>query len=256
MSITNILIHVADVANSVDFYHRHLGAEVVTADRVHATLGFVTATIELRALARGVPSRWSEDDAVRGFRHIGFKVSDLDAVVAGLDADGVRFRSRPQSLEHEGIRIAFFFDPDGTVLELVEGHLRYHRVRNADGAAAERRLPPPPRPRFDHIGHSVDDQAAAVARYAAAGFRHVGAILWPNLHLEFLHSGGTVLELFRVPDRTEPADLGTDSLGFVGIELDRPVSGLEPIGQLPDGRLLASDPDGLGVVLPIGVRSP
>jgi hypothetical protein len=105
------------------------------------------------------------------------------------------------------------------------------------------------------VAHSVDDQAAAIARYTAGGFRHVAAIIWPTLHLEFLHAGGTVLELFRVPGRTEPSELGTDALGFVGVELDQPVEGLEPIGQLPDGRVLASDPDGLGIVLSVGGES-
>lgn len=248
MSIENVVIHVSDLAASVDFYRRHLRGEVLSSDADRAILDFVTATIELRLLPSGRPSHWSEDDAVGGFRHVGFKVVDLDGIVEGLDAAGVRFRSRPVDLDVEGIRIVFFFDPDGTVLELVERHLVYHVVRDEAGVAAERAQPTSARPRFDHVGHSVADQPAAVARYEAAGFVNVGAFLWPTLHLEFMHAGRTVVELFNVPGRSLPFESSVDAYGFVGIELSPPVGDLAEVGTLPDGRRLMRDPDGLGVI--------
>lgn len=248
MSISNVIVQVADLGASTEFYRRHLDGQIVYGDPEHTLLDFVTATLELRRLEGGRSSLWSEDDAVQGFRHIGFKVADVDKIVDGLDASGVRIRSRPQDLEREGIRIAFFFDPDGTVLEIVQRHLQYHVIRDEKGVAAERRLPEPERPRFDHVGHSVHDQPSAVARYERAGFTNIGAFWWPTLHLEFMRSEQTVVELFRVPDRTLPAQLRADSYGFVGVELAPAVEGLVPVGTLADGRLLFGDPDGLGVV--------
>lgn len=249
MTVRNVVLHVADLGLSLEFYRKHLSAELVVSDSAHAVLDFVTATIELRHLAEGVPSGWQEDDAYEGSRHIGFKMAGLDAIIASLDAEGVTFRSRPQELDDVGIRIAFFFDPDGTVLELVERHLSYHVVRSEEGVADERRMPPPSRPRFDHIAHSVADLPAAVDRYRSAGFYNIGALQWPELHLEFLRAEGTVIELFRVPGPSIPSSLSVDSFGFVGVQLDPPVDGLVAVGMLGDGRLLAGDADGLGIVM-------
>lgn len=159
MPITSVVLHVADVQRSIEFYERHLGAVVIEHADGHASLDLVTAVVELRHLPRGRPSTWKEDDATRGFRHLGLKVSNLDDIVATLDVDGVRFRSRPLDIADIGVRNAFFFDPDGTVIEMVENHLRYHVVIDAEGVAEERSLPAPHRPRFDHIGHTVEDLA-------------------------------------------------------------------------------------------------
>ena len=71
MTIKSILINVADVSRSVDFYTRFLGAEVVgdtTSD--HAVLDVVSATVELKRIDEAQPSTWEADDLQRGFRHI------------------------------------------------------------------------------------------------------------------------------------------------------------------------------------------
>ncbi|MEZ4555108.1 MAG: VOC family protein [Caldilineaceae bacterium] len=50
--------------------------------------------------------------------HIKLHVPSTDAAHAELVAKGVTFRDAPRDFKN--VRIAFFFDPDGNVLELVE----------------------------------------------------------------------------------------------------------------------------------------
>lgn len=53
-----------------------------------------------------------------GLDHIALHVADIDAAFAELVDKGVKIRSEPR--DFKDVRIAFFFDPDGNVLELVE----------------------------------------------------------------------------------------------------------------------------------------
>ncbi len=52
------------------------------------------------------------------FNHLALHVEDVDAAYAELVAKGVRIRSAPGNFKD--VRVCFFFDPDGNVLELVE----------------------------------------------------------------------------------------------------------------------------------------
>ncbi len=250
MSITSVVLHVADLERSVDFYRRHLRAEVTAHDTEHALLDLVTATLDLRLLVGGRASTWKDEDATRGFRHIGLKVGDLDGIVRSLDLDEVVFRSRPLDIPDAGVRNAFFFDPDGTVIELVENHLRYHVVLDADGVAEERRLPTPKRPRFDHIGHTVEDVDAAIERYNAVGFATIGQLQWPSMRLDFLRSADTVIELFTLPRPSNGNRPVVDAYGFVAIAMSQLPDDLAVVGELADGRTVQTDPDDLAIVSP------
>ena len=58
-----------------------------------------------------------------GFRHVAFEVDDLDAVVAGLNADGIETDPvRDCSRFVPGMRVCFFNDPEGNRIELAEGY--------------------------------------------------------------------------------------------------------------------------------------
>src|SRR5664280_1690672 len=178
MGIHNVLINVSDVARSADFYMRLLGGKPVGAATTEgAVLDFVTATIELRRVEGAVPSTWHEDDQYLGFRHVGFKVAQVDSLAAELRAAGVSFRLEPVDAAGE-VRIAFFFDPDGTILEIVEGQLQYHDVADPAGVAAERALGTPARPRFDHVGVTIRDLATTEEFYRPFGFARIGTLLF------------------------------------------------------------------------------
>jgi catechol 2,3-dioxygenase-like lactoylglutathione lyase family enzyme len=250
MPILNVMIHVADVARSVEFYRTHLAAIPIgepTTER--ALLDVVAGTLELRRLDRGRPSPWQEADTHRGFRHVGFKVANVDEIVAGLDAEAVRFRHRPTDIEDAGVRITFFFDPDGTVVEIVENHVRYHDVFDETLVAEERRMPVPPRPRLDHVGHSVADLDDAVERYRHAGFTDMGILDWGSMRIDYLRGGDTVLELFSFPGPTHASPRSLDTYGFAAIGIPGDVPGLEPLGTITDGRMILVDPDDLPVEL-------
>jgi len=61
----------------------------------------------------------TERGAISGLEHIGIRTDDMDATVASLKANGVKFRDdiidfRP------GVRMAFFWAPEEVLVELVE----------------------------------------------------------------------------------------------------------------------------------------
>jgi catechol 2,3-dioxygenase-like lactoylglutathione lyase family enzyme len=69
---------------------------------------------------------WVDDTRQLGNRHLAFYVADVDAEAARLKQAGVEFTIEPQDATGD-VRLAFFLDPDGTLLELLSGPPRYHR---------------------------------------------------------------------------------------------------------------------------------
>lgn len=114
---------VRDLDRSVDFYRRHLDLVPVPAVRTAAEEGqqgqwLAAGPAVLRLTEAGTGARasdWRPDDLQRGFRHIGFTVSDLDERAAGLSDAGARFHKEPKDVPGN-VRITFFFDPDGAVV--------------------------------------------------------------------------------------------------------------------------------------------
>ncbi len=252
MAIETLLITVADIGSAVAFYTRFLGAEVVgdVSDGA-AELDLVTATVRLRRTDSASASTWKGDDLQAGFRHIGFKVAALDPIVAELKSAGVRFHLDPIHAEGD-VRITFFFDPDGTLLELVEGPLQYHEVYDRDEVEADWRLGTPDRPRFDHVAETVHDLGVTKAHYAQLGFTHIGGIHQPSdprgYEIDFLRSGDTVLEIFtysRADKELRPAQLDARGFVAVGLGADEDLDGERVVGEDLDGETVRSDPDGL-----------
>lgn len=253
MPIERILINVADVARSIEFYSTYLDARVVgEATDSSATLDVVTAVIELARLDDVQPSTWKGDDLQKGFRHVGFKVENVDARVAKLKENGVPFHLDPLDAEG-GVRISFFFDPDGTLLEFVQGDLQYHSIADTAGVAAERALGIPDRPRFDHIAVTVEDLAATEGFYADLGFGNIGTIEQPadarGFRIDYLKGGDSVLEIFTYRAGKESRSPRLDSPGFVAAGLTSASLG-SPVGTW-NGYEITEDRDGF--TLAIGV---
>ncbi len=57
-----------------------------------------------------------------GWQHLALEVADLDAAHAELSAKGVVFHVEPKNVpaDEPTVRIAFFKDPDGNILELFQ----------------------------------------------------------------------------------------------------------------------------------------
>jgi catechol 2,3-dioxygenase-like lactoylglutathione lyase family enzyme len=244
MPIANVVLNVTDVDRSVDFYTKFLDARTagdVRSDQ--AILDLVSATLTLRRVAPR-PSTWISDDLQLGFRHVGFKVDHVDPRAEVLKAADVPFHLDP--LDAEGaVRICFFYDPDGTLLEFVEGDLQYADVLDPAGVAAERALGVPERPRFDHVAVTVHDRGRTEALYAPLGFTFIGTIEQPKdprgFQIGYLKGGDTVLEIFTYQAEKQQREPQLDAPGFSHAVL---TGGSVPAEARPlDGDIVA-DPDG------------
>ena len=237
MAIRSVLINTTDVNRSVDFYTRHLGLEAREVTEDGAVLDAVTATLELRRVDTSTPSSWEPDDLQQGFRHVGFKVSDLDARVAALHEAGAEFHLEPIHAEGD-VRITFFYDPDGTLLELVEGPLQYHEVYDRDAVQGDWGLGDPERPRFDHVAETVDDIATTVTYYADLGFILMSGIHQPadprGFEINYLRAGDTSLEVFTFDTALSRRELQHGAPGFAGMLLD----GRRPSAPAPGRELV------------------
>lgn len=248
MAIRSIHINVTDIARSVDFYSRFLGTEAISVGDDAAELDAVTATISLR-LVSAAETNWVADDLQKGFRHVGFKVADLDERVEKLHAARVPFQLEPIHAEGD-VRITFFYDPDGTLLELVEGPIQYHEVYDQDAVDSDWGLGTPSRPRFDHVAETVADLEVTKQYFGQLGYQLMSGLHQPSdtrgFEINFLRAGDSVLEIFtyeradksqRQPQTTAP--------GFLAAEFDGVApTGAERVDQA-HGLDLYVDPDGL-----------
>jgi catechol 2,3-dioxygenase-like lactoylglutathione lyase family enzyme len=244
MPIANVVLNVTDIDRSVDFYTKFLSARTVGEVRSdEATLDLVTGTVTLRRVAPRT-STWIPDDLQLGFRHVGLKVDRVDPRAQALKAANVPFHLDPLDAEGQ-VRICFFFDPDGTLLEFVEGDLQYAEVLDPAGVAAERALGVPERPRLDHVAVTVRDRDRTEALYAPLGFTFIGTIEQPQdprgFQIGYLKGGDTVLETFTYQAEKQQREPQLDAPGFSHAVL---AGNSVPAGFRPlDGGIVA-DPDG------------
>ena len=169
--VTGVEIRVRDLAEADRFYKELLGFE---DERVWLVEG-------------AGDDGWVDDDRQLGNRHLAFYVADVDAEAARLQHAGVDFTVAPQDATGD-VRLAFFRDPAGTVLELLSGPPRYHRT-----FAEEERveLPGPGEPAV--LAHL----AVTVAQPPRDGL--VGELDLDDMLLSFI-AGPVPLELFSFPD--------------------------------------------------------
>lgn len=120
----HVAIIASDYARSRDFYTRILGLEVIAENHRSARQSW---KLDLRLPDGGQlelfsfpdpPARPSRPEAC-GLRHLAFRVSNLDAAIAHLQAEGVDCEPIRVD-EYTGRRFSFFADPDDLPLELYE----------------------------------------------------------------------------------------------------------------------------------------
>ncbi len=126
LSLDHIAVTVQDMERAVTFYRNVLGLEVLgqlllnegTFKLVYLQAG--AARIELFAFTEeGRRSETADRNEDLGFKHIAFTVDDVDAVARRLQAHDVPFTVEPTDAPG-GVRLAFFHDPDGNLLEIVD----------------------------------------------------------------------------------------------------------------------------------------
>lgn len=225
-------IGVGDLDRSEEFYAGVLGFEVAATEQVDGRparwLGDGRARIRLVEVgSAGRSSGWDPDDLQCGIRHFGMKVADVDAWMARVAASGAAIATEPKDA-FGGVRIAFFFDPDGAYLELVQGYVQHNNLWSAELAeeevVADRDWDGSPR--FDHVAVTVPDLAKAREFYEGQlGFGGVGQLVRDDDPRGFLitnlRAGPGVLEVFTYDSPThrrdgvgEPDRLGLRSVGL------------------------------------------
>ena len=250
LGMSYVEIGVSDLGRSEEFYAGLLGlpARAAGEDADGRRVRWLGADeesdagavklVELGSAAR--PTAWDRSDLQCGIRHFGLKVRDIDATVDRLAAAGVDIAVKPFDA-FGGVRIAFFFDPDGTYLEFVEGYVQHNNLWSAELAQSEVDSYDgwDGTPRFDHVALTVPDLDEALGFYRdRLGFGVVGQLVRPEDERGFLitnlRRGAGVLEVFTFapPTHRRDEDGAPDRLGIraVGVRV--------PAAQAETGRLV------------------
>jgi catechol 2,3-dioxygenase-like lactoylglutathione lyase family enzyme len=124
INVDHILLVVKDLENTISFY-RHLGfTHEETIKRPNDTVGVIkkdNLMIELMQLPEGHETyREPRKNSDIGFRHIGFRVEDIQGVYESLK-DKIQFDGPPGHSAGRGERkLLFFKDPDGVELHFIQ----------------------------------------------------------------------------------------------------------------------------------------
>ena len=119
---SHICLRVTDVERAIEWYGAVLGYEVLTnghaptPDKTRNAMGLIGGgSVALEFLE--TPKGKKHDIETLGVAGVSITVADLDAAVAAYNASG---RGQTQAWPAEDWRVAFLFDPDGNVVELVQ----------------------------------------------------------------------------------------------------------------------------------------
>jgi catechol 2,3-dioxygenase-like lactoylglutathione lyase family enzyme len=252
VSLHHVTIAVRDLEQALAFYRDLLGFRVMTRETAGAE-GRDAAVLDTgndhRLLLLGVRgeaklSAWDRNDLQQGFRHLGFQVQNVDKTTARLKAANVPFTLDPLDATG-GVRIAFFKDPEGNLLEVIQGSLDYHEQKRGPrrGVATNPQRRDLPRPSgqgeliFDHIAITVSDLEQAQSFYEEKlGLELLGQLFFHDergFTITYLKAGLGVLELFSFskPTTAPPRDEDDAVLGFkrIGFAVEEPADAAEQL---------------------------
>ncbi len=104
----------------IDFPNDSRGRTLTHLDTGRGVLELVSFASDPAGAAPAV------EDTRAGMQHLALRVTGLDAIAARLKEAGVTFTREPVTTAN-GARVAFFRDPDGMLIELIEGDLIFSR---------------------------------------------------------------------------------------------------------------------------------
>lgn len=117
-------IVVKDVEGCLRFYGEHLGlarlGDLPVPGGTMYRFQAGSSLIKLLHMGGGQPATPPGLAGALGYRYYTITVDDLDAAAAELEAKGVPMVLRPRELV-PGLRVAMVTDPDGNVVELLQG---------------------------------------------------------------------------------------------------------------------------------------
>lgn len=117
------ILGTVDMERALSFYAQTLGLSVIAADAYGTSLEAGGTELRLTRVPAVVPTPYSQ---------VAWRVADLSSVVAALAEVGIGVE-RFDHLEHDevgawtgpgGVRVAWFRDPDGNLLSVVENPQR------------------------------------------------------------------------------------------------------------------------------------
>jgi glyoxylase I family protein len=138
MSLDHVTITVKDLKRTIDFYSGLLGFKVLgqrlLEKRTFKIVWLQTGEGRMLEVFEFQPSTGKDQDATIpqsvsqqdiGLRHIGFTIppKSFDAMVERLRAAKIAFTIEPTVAEWCQLRLVFFKDPDGNIVEIISGKL-------------------------------------------------------------------------------------------------------------------------------------
>lgn len=124
MKLIHTAIKTGNLAKSLDFYINILGFTVREKRYIEAhktTLAFLSvpgSDMELELIAEDNPD--FSNTGKGAFAHFGFRTEDIDSDVNALKKRGVYFTREPFYSMDKSMKLAFFEDPDGIMIELIQ----------------------------------------------------------------------------------------------------------------------------------------
>ena len=121
----HVMLRVMDLNRSLAFYRDTLGMRVlrqVDYDAGQFTNVFLSFDADTESSLE-LTYNWQQTEAYekgRVFGHLALMVDDVHAAVAALEQAGVRIKTPPKQMAHGTRTIAFVFDPDDNLIELLE----------------------------------------------------------------------------------------------------------------------------------------
>jgi lactoylglutathione lyase len=121
----HVMLRVLDLERSLAFYEGLLGMKVLrrtdyeTGRFTNVFLSFNEATQSSLELTHN----WDQQEGYekgQAFGHLALMVNDIHQAVSHLEKNGVKIKTYPKQMNHGTRIIAFIFDPDEYVIELVE----------------------------------------------------------------------------------------------------------------------------------------
>ena len=132
----HVAILTPNLARLRAFYTERLGLPVVGGFADYDIIFIVAGNTTIELEEQGPEERRGGPGNGSGWHHLALEVEDVDAAYAELLEQGIPFDGPPQDFPPEApsLRIAFFADPDGNTLELVQPLARPHQQPAGTGS--------------------------------------------------------------------------------------------------------------------------
>ena len=122
MRLLHTMIRVENLQESIDFYTKKIGLDLVSQEDLpgnDATVAFLRDPKSGHEIELTYNHDGRSYDLGDGYGHIAFAVESVDDTYEEWSSRGVDFFLLPKTMKN-GIRIAFAVDPTGYKLELIE----------------------------------------------------------------------------------------------------------------------------------------